>query len=282
MNKIGIMQGRLSPMINNKLQAFPVGSWESEFEKASRLGFNCIEMIFEEDNLDKNPLYSSEGILKIKNLINKTNVNVYSICAGYFIKNRLFGESIKTIQENIRILKVLINLCSSLHIKIIEIPCIEESEIKGKDEMNELVNSLKQLYPYLEREKNSIALEASLPPLKFYKLIKLINHPRIGITYDTGNSSYFGHSPSKEIKLLGKWISHVHIKDKTKHGESVPLGEGNVDFDEVFKQLSDINYKGLFILETPRGKNELKSALKNKEFLKPYFKKYGMVGKVQA
>ena len=30
-NKIGIVQGRLSPTINNKIQAFPFHTWQDEF-----------------------------------------------------------------------------------------------------------------------------------------------------------------------------------------------------------------------------------------------------------
>ena len=38
MNKIGFMQGRLSPIVDNKIQAFPFGNWEQEFSIAKELG----------------------------------------------------------------------------------------------------------------------------------------------------------------------------------------------------------------------------------------------------
>lgn len=57
MNNIGIMQGRLSKPIGNKIQAFPWGIWEEEFKKAADIGFDEIEFIFESQN------YKNRGIL---------------------------------------------------------------------------------------------------------------------------------------------------------------------------------------------------------------------------
>ena len=37
-NEIGVMQGRLSPPINNRIQAFPKNNWKDEFELASIMG----------------------------------------------------------------------------------------------------------------------------------------------------------------------------------------------------------------------------------------------------
>ena len=45
--KIGIMQGRLSEPQGEKIQAFPITSWQQEFKKASSCGFDVIEWIFD-------------------------------------------------------------------------------------------------------------------------------------------------------------------------------------------------------------------------------------------
>ena len=38
--KIGFMQGRLSPLVNNQIQSFPLGNWENDFPIA--LTYNAI------------------------------------------------------------------------------------------------------------------------------------------------------------------------------------------------------------------------------------------------
>ena len=90
---------------------------------------------------------------------------------------------------------------------------------------------------------------------KYFKFIKNFNRKFFGINYDTGNSASYGFNPSEEISLYGKYIDNVHIKDRIYKGNTVPLGEGNADFLTIFKKLKQISYKGNFILQGARSKN---------------------------
>ena len=40
---VGIMQGRLVPPVDGRIQAFPAENWKDEFELASDAGLACIE-----------------------------------------------------------------------------------------------------------------------------------------------------------------------------------------------------------------------------------------------
>ena len=55
MNKVGVIQGRLSPRPYPKLQEFPWRTWRKEFEHAEKIGFDFIEWIFEEKDLCEIP-----------------------------------------------------------------------------------------------------------------------------------------------------------------------------------------------------------------------------------
>ena len=69
MNKIGFMQGRLSPLVGNQIQAFPFDYWLDEFPLAKDLGFKCMEWTLDYPKLHQNPLLISKySLLKI-NLI---------------------------------------------------------------------------------------------------------------------------------------------------------------------------------------------------------------------
>ena len=96
-----------------------------------------------------------------------------------------------------------------------------------------------------------------------------------GITYDTGNSTFFGYDYKKEINTFGEYIKTVHIKDCTKKNYSVPLGRGHTKFKEVLKLLKIKNYNGNFIFQTARNStnstNEIKGYLK---FFKDKLNKY--------
>ena len=48
---LGIMQGRLVPPIDGKLQAFPTNGWNTELELCRGLGVECIEWIYDGEDL---------------------------------------------------------------------------------------------------------------------------------------------------------------------------------------------------------------------------------------
>ena len=72
----------------------------------------------------------------------------------------------------------------------------------------------------------------------------------------------------KEFKLIGERIKNVHVKDRKINGETIELGKGDADFDLVFKKLKDIDFKGNFILQTARAKdnNHKKVLVEYKQF----------------
>ena len=52
---IGFTQGRFSPLVNGKIQAFPWDSWSEEFSVAYENDFNIIEWTLDQDRLYENP-----------------------------------------------------------------------------------------------------------------------------------------------------------------------------------------------------------------------------------
>ena len=86
LNKVGLMQGRLSSPVGGKIQSFPKKTWESEFEKAQKLSIKFIEWTLDHKNLSSNPLLQLSGQKKIKNLCQKNNIKIYSITGDCFMQ----------------------------------------------------------------------------------------------------------------------------------------------------------------------------------------------------
>src|SRR5580693_137449 len=84
-NRIGVMQGRLLPPINGRIQAFPLAAWREEFVRASECEFSSIEWIWESP-ITENPLWMSEGREEIRSVCAHTGVEVSFICADYFME----------------------------------------------------------------------------------------------------------------------------------------------------------------------------------------------------
>ena len=122
MNRLGIVQGRLSPPVDNQIQAFPIKNWEDEFSSYNDLDFSFIDWLFKYETVKYNPLSSESGIEKIKKLCNKYKVNINGVLSDYFMIKRLFGENEKEVDESINMLNFLINQCEKAGILKIILP----------------------------------------------------------------------------------------------------------------------------------------------------------------
>ena len=84
-----------------------------------------------------------------------------------------------------------------------------------------------------------------LSPLEMRDFIDSFNSDMVGAYFDVGNVLLTGY-PDQWIKILGKRIKRVHIKDfKLSVGTAegfVDLLEGDVDFEAVKKALAEVGY----------------------------------------
>ncbi|HYI93179.1 MAG TPA: sugar phosphate isomerase/epimerase [Bryobacteraceae bacterium] len=77
-------------------------------------------------------------------------------------------------------------------------------------------------------------------------LAEAVNHPKIGILYDT----FHGHIEEKDtgaaIRSLGKRLKHVHTCENDR---GIP-GSGQVRWDKVFPALNEVGYNGWLVIES--------------------------------
>lgn len=252
MTRIGIMQGRLLPPVNNAIQAFPEHGWQKEFSLAAEIGLDCIEFIFDGTEYTYHPLMTKNGLHEIQQLIRDTGVRVRSVCADYFMPYPLHRGTSDQLATRVTILQDLILNCSTLDIGNIIVPCVDNSRLQNETEKQEFKFRLGKCLAIAEDCGINIALETDLGPESFAGLVQDIDHDCLKINYDTGNSASLGYDPAAEFASYGKRITDVHIKDRVLGGTTVPLGEGAVNFSLVFSLLDRMNYKGIFILQTAR------------------------------
>tara|TARA_X000000950_G_scaffold284181_1_gene386726 strand:+ start:2366 stop:3214 length:849 start_codon:yes stop_codon:yes gene_type:complete len=270
-NKIGIMQGRLSPPKKNLIQHFPK-DWQTEFDHCKSLGLKSIEWVFEEPDIKFNPIFNPELFENFLNIKKKFDIEVNSVVADYFMKNKLFQENNSNTEKNINTLKTLIINCYKLNIKIIELPLVDSSALQNEENMREFKSNLNDLLSFAESLNVKISLETDLEPEKFLNYIKTFNSKNLYVNFDMGNSASNGFDPEKEIEILSEYIINVHIKDRIYKGNTVELGKGDVDFKKVFKMLKKIGYANDLILQAYREdinnekKNYLKTVQKYKNF----------------
>lgn len=252
--KIGIVQGRLVPPIDGKIQAFPKRDWEKEIPLVREAGYDGLEWIFDGE---ENPIWNKEGRNRIRELLSSNRIEIPSVSADYLMFNPIFG---KTKTKSVEILKRLIIACSELDISRIGVPLEDQSELNNPTDVEDAAHSLKQCLPLAEKHNVILATESSLPPMNFLAFMKRVDHPYFKINYDLGNSCACGYPTDFALRLLSNYIAGIHIKDRTQlYGMTVELGTGDTDFKSNFRTLKDIGYKGYYIIQGARGGNDFET-----------------------
>lgn len=253
MNLIGIMQGRLSPPPPDRLQQFPWDTWELEFDRARKLGLDCIEWVFEIENYQSNPLWTKVGRERIRQRIAQTGVQVLSICADYFMVAGLAGEEAAEREASLAVLKQLIECVAALGVHCILLPFLERVSVQPLKLRAQAMETLGRCLRLAARRGVELCLETDLPGTEYADLLREFDRPCVRAYYDTGNAAALGYDLAADAHLLAPWLAAVHIKDRLLNGGSVPLGQGDADFPKFFRTLAEIGYTGPFILQTAFG-----------------------------
>jgi len=269
-NKLGVMQGRLLPKYQGRYQAFPVGSWQNEFNIAKDCGLDLIEFILDYNDSEDNPLLSDNGVNLIENIKKESNVSVKTICADYFMEAPLHSTNESIAKKSYEILERLVEVSSKLQITDIVIPCVDQSSLKTEKAVNSFVQQLSKIIHIIEKENINLSLETDLPPKPFVKLLNKLNSKNITVNYDIGNSASLGFDSDDELEAYGDRISDIHIKDRILNGGPVSLGEGNADFDKFFNKLKSFDYQGPFIMQAYRDEEGVEIFKKQLHWVKQF------------
>ena len=247
--RIGVMQGRLSPRPAGKLQEFPWLSYAEEFPKAARLGLHSIEWIFEAPRFEENPLWTELGREEIRELVARSGVRVQSVCADYFMLQRLAGESSAALTQNRDVLAELIVHTHAIGADRILIPLLETSAVATPELKREVAISLKSAVPFAERYGVTLGLEMEIAGDEYAKVVQSVGSPKVRAYYDTGNSTAAGFDIAADVVPLLPLLHAVHIKDRVKGGGSKPLGTGDSNFQAFFPTLLRSGFRGDFVLQ---------------------------------
>tara|TARA_B100000965_G_C19572440_1_gene749738 strand:- start:1154 stop:2044 length:891 start_codon:yes stop_codon:yes gene_type:complete len=265
-NKIGFMQGRLSPVIKKRIQIFPDKNWKNEFKIASKIGFSLMEWTIDTETLKNNPLFYKGKLKEILSLKKKYNFRIESLTLDYLMENPIWKKYEKKIFLNF---KKIIENSGKIGIKNLIVPLVDNGSIKSNKELKNLYKICKSIEKLLIKNKQRVLFEIDLSPNKVKNFISKFNKKLFGINYDLGNSASLNFNVSEEFKFYSNYIFNIHIKDRKLFGNTVELGKGNVNFKKFFSELNKTKYKGNFILQTARSKsnNHAKDLKRYKSFL---------------
>jgi len=282
-NRIGLIQGRLSPILNNKIQSFPFENWENEFYLAKDIGLDSIEWVVDSINWENNPLITDMGKKMILETIQGSGLPVISLDPLYLTERGLLSNEDKIKKERLNFIRQIIPNCKYVGMEYILMPIVIgpskvlTNHLKSKENRPHLIEFLKETCNICNDNGMFIAFETALNAKEIFDLMEDIGDDSIRVCYDTGNSAFFNHDILGDINALFELLVEVHIKDhknyddkgnKIDYYNSVKLGTGDVDFPKILGLLSDLGFLGTYILQMARGNDHNKTVVNSFNFLK--------------
>ncbi len=253
--RIGFMQGRLSPPVDGRIQAFPWDCWQAEFTTAQNNGFELMEWTLDQDQLHENPLLTSAGQAEIAKLHHAHGVRIGSLTGDCFMQSPFWkatGFYCEQLQEDFC---AVARGCSVVGISMMVLPLVDNGSLSSRAQEDQLIAVLESHAGLLRELRVKVIFESDYLPAELERFIDRLDPALFGMNYDIGNSAGLGMKPADEIAAYGHRIFNVHIKDRVLGGSTVPLGTGSADFESVFAALAEAGYRGNYILQTARAQD---------------------------
>lgn len=232
--------------------------------QAKELGFDAIELCI-----------ASEGVLtdetteqeckEIVETAKRIGIEIASVASGQSwgcsptASDRAIRE--KIIDFTCKALQVTNWLGTDAYLFVpgaVDVPFLDDNEIVPYDICYErATEAVKRIAVTAEKVGVTLGIEnvwnmLLLSPLEMRDFIDSFNSKWVGAYFDVGNVLLTGY-PEHWIRILGKRITRVHIKDFDKSRGTLEgfgdLLEGDVDFDAVKKALADVGYDGYVTAE---------------------------------
>jgi len=255
-NKIGFMQGRLSPLVDGKIQAFPWNSWQQEFPAAESLGLGLMEWTLDQDRLYQNPLLTLQGQQEIRSLCQAHQLAISSLTGDCFMQAP-FWKAQRQAKAALEVDFIAIaRACAEVDIEMIVVPLVDNGRLENEQQEEALLAFMLAQADLFRELRLRIIFESDFIPGELARFISRLPADVFGVNYDIGNSAALGYKPEEEFAAYGPRIVNVHVKDRVLGGTTVPLGTGNANFSTVFRLLRDAVYGGYLIMQTARARDD--------------------------
>jgi L-ribulose-5-phosphate 3-epimerase len=240
-----------------------------KFQAAKLAGYDGVEV---DSHLDRNEVLQARE---------STGLPVHSVCDSKHWELVLSSPDPKVREGGVEALKVALEDAKTFGADaVLLVPGRVTDSISYDECWNRSSEEIKKAVPFAEKLNVKIAVENVwnnflLSPLEAVRYIDQFQSPWVGAYFDCGNILAYGW-PEQWIKILGKRIAKIHIKEYSRKiadtqgksaGFNVKLREGDVNWTAVMNALDEVGYQGWASIEmsggdTPEGLKDLCDRLK--------------------
>jgi deoxyribonuclease-4 len=229
---------------------------ENTLKQIADWGFRYVELMTAPPHVWPRDM-DLDGRRALRRLLAENGLEVVALCPTFLDLNiaspnpGILQESVRQIQETVRLahdleVHLLVLIPGRRHILVpqpfdgtwliakaaIE-QCVEEAERYGVTIGLENAPSL-----FLERSE------------QLCSMVQEVGSDNLRVVLDVANTAV-GESPTDALDTVQDYLVHVHISDRADASWAhLTVGQGLLDFDEIFAKLEQIGFKGASIIET--------------------------------
>ena len=230
-------------------------SYADRFALARSVGFEGIEM---------QTIGRAEEAAEIREAATRTGLRVHSVMNMDHWKLPLSSADPEIVNKSIAGMETsLRNAALWGADAVLLVPAVVDASTSYRDAWTRSQKVIKErLVPMARDLKVVIAVEEVwnkflLSPLEFARYVDEFESPWVRAYFDVGNVVIYGF-PQDWIRTLGSRIVKLHVKDfnfdrQNGRFSGKNIGEGDIDWLEVRRALTDIKYAGFITTELQAG-----------------------------
>ena len=140
----------------------------------------------------------------------------------------------------------------------------------------ETVIAIREVAKHCEANGQNFLMETGQEtPTTMSRMLRDVGQQNLGVGLDTANLILYGKAnPVDAVDILGPHVKSIHAKDgrwptdPSELGKEVPIGQGLVDFKQVFLKLKRAGYTGAVSIERETsGPQQIEDVRKEKLYL---------------
>ena len=175
-------------------------------------------------------------------------------------------------EESRRELRRAIDDGAEIGARLANIHVLTETGLNFESALPDLVKLYREMGDYARSRGMRLAIEITRPytAAEYLRLIEVIAHPNVGGCIDTGHVHFFSELAAAKqtrqepgsvrayndlladlVRRLGPKLFHLHLDDlrRADWREHFVPGTGIIDWPRFFRELKEVNYSGLPVLE---------------------------------
>ncbi len=248
--------------------------FEQMIRVSGQLGYDSVEFNVDEDALLPR-LWGKQKRAELLSLAEDSGVALQSLCINAHRTFNYASPDPHTRAIGVSLLNQCIELAVDLRGELILVCGWDCKEPKIERSWDLFKAGLLQSVSLAEHHGITLALEAVgfeylLTTAQLMEMIAEVDSPCLGVYLDVGNAASIGLSPVEEIKAAGQRAAQMHFKDTRAEffAQTLPFGEGIVDFGAALQALEEIDYDGYLVVELhPARDDPVRIAREAKEYL---------------